>query len=204
MIRKKKISLLRIIVYVIVIMYLIAVVHSCLPHNYSDEENIEYIQTNLHNDYHKNFHFLKREYSEKDSRTLYYFYPEDNADLVITTYCGESNAAGMVNTIIPFEYHRYYHDNLEEVITEKVIAKSKIQKIDLRTLTTQNLDEIIDDIYDLITEIKKNYEIYDIYFRSVYLDVYDYDGEKIDSQVFCYDKYYIRDRLWELMNKTLS
>ena len=225
MIGKKKINLFRIIIYVIVILFVISIfphIRSLFPHNYSDEENIEYLKTRLYEKYHINFQFLKQEHNEKgreelyyfspenkkDMQTLYYFLPENNADIVVTTYCGETNNPGMIGTIIPVvPYKRYSEDNFEEAIAEKVIAKSKIQKIDLRELVNidnTELEVIAEDIYELIAEIDKNCEVYGISAGRVRLKVYGYDGEQIRYQYFRDNKSSIYNTLKDLIKENIQ
>ena len=164
---------------------------------YTDEENIDYITSNLKSDFKTEFDFIGQEYDTENSRMLYYFSPKDNSNLKVTTYCGVSSDAGMVNTIIPFEIHRWYHNDFSDVLEQSVISELDCEVIDLTKLNRQEANEKIYNLLFKIQEVLKQYNIY--YFDGIDLKVYD--GSEIKEQIFCLNKNYIDDRLDEVWPK---
>ena len=186
----------KVIILISIIAIILMTIISCNK-EYTDEENIDYIMSNLRFDYRTEFDFIGQEYDAGHDRMLYYFSPKDNSNLKVTTYCGVSSDAGMVNTIIPFEIHRWYHNDFSDVLEQSVISELDCEVIDLTKLNRQEANEKIYNLLFKIQEVLKQYNIY--YFDGIDLKVYD--GSEIKEQIFCLNKNYIDDRLDEVWPK---
>lgn len=120
--KKNRIVLIAIIIFIacaFVCLYLF------LRNNEYDKasDDISYLQRALKEKYKVGFVFtgetltLNSSESSSDSTlTGYRFYPTNDSDLIITATCGFSSDSGMINTVIPFERHRWFNDDLTECV----------------------------------------------------------------------------------------
>ena len=150
----------KVIILISIIAIILMTIISCNK-EYTDEENIDYIMSNLRFDYRTEFDFIGQEYDAGHDRMLYYFSPKDNSNLKVTAYCGVSSDAGMINTIIPFEIHRWCHDDFVDVLKQSVVVELDCEVIDLTKLNRQEAKE---KIYNLLYKIKETLEHYDIFY----------------------------------------
>ena len=165
-------------------------------------DDILYLQSALKEKYNVDFVFTGETSSHNttgsssDSVLIEYrFYPITDSDLIITATCGVSSDSRMINTVIPFERHRWFNDDLTECVKEKTIASNYTSPIDISEVSLGSATEII---YNLMLDVQgelKKYNIFSTkYSCDIIIDIYN-NGKKIPVNFYALDKDIIRDCL---------
>ena len=151
----------------------------------TDENTIVYIEGRLEAKYHIDFEYKNSEYDATLERKVFYFVPEDNGDIIITTYSYYSWNAGMIQIYVPFYLHRCFGDNFKDEIKQYVLDCNNIETVDITGMTLQ---EATDEVHSIMTKIDEqlcyynfeltgssnaitltvinNNKLYEIYFRG--------------------------------------
>ena len=171
----------------------------CIILSFTPSPNpLKFNQKYLERQYKTEFVYVK---TEKDDSArngkAYYFYPENNPDLIVKTKYIHSIDLG---TIVPVSITEFAENDLKEKIVDMVCSEK-----DNIELSESTLDVATNKVDDILDEIKREFHAYNIsadLYNSVYIPIFQ-NGDKQKIECYFNHREEIKDELEKKLVKMI-